>query len=365
MSDLETHDLPNQEIFAAGTWNGDTYEVSDLDKMVEAYQATSTTYKPKLKLSHDHPKGWPAVGWMENVRREGAKLLADFKGIPKQVFSMMKAGGYDGKSAEILWNSVVGGKKFPYLLKAVALLGVDMKAVQSVNDLMASLYSSDGGEARAYKSEAPEGEIKTYDIENTEDANMEKVEQLTNDLATANAKLATVNERLSSTEENLKKFSSENESLKTQVAELSKRAETAEGKIKEYAEKEVSLKVTGAVDKLISEKKLAPAMKEKAYALLRAVVDAGGEKKYSVSGKESTLEEIAVEVLGAGSVTLSTETKSYAGKNQNDSEGKDGEEINKDLASKAKEYQGKHQNVSYADALRIVAREEGIDPSLR
>lgn len=358
-----TRDLPNQEIFAAGTWNGDHYDPEDLDKMVEAYNATSEAYKPKLKLSHDHPKGWPAVGWMENVRRVGSKLMADFKGIPAKIFDAIQAGGYDNKSAEVLWNVVVGGKKFPYLLKAVALLGVDMPAVDNIGGLMESLYSSEGGEARAYKSEAPEGEIKTYD--KLEENDMEKLEQLTNDLATAKASLNSANEKLGIAEGQVKTFSAENETLKKQVADLTKRADGAEGKAQEYAAKELKVRVTGAVDKLIADKKLAPAMKEKAYALLEAVVSSGTEKKYSVGGKEATLEEIAVDLLGAGGVGLSDKTKSFAGNRTDGGEGEKDGDINTDLAEKAKEYQAKHQGVSYADSLKAVAREGGLDPSLR
>jgi hypothetical protein len=366
--DMDTYELPNQEVFKAGTWNGDHYDVDDLDKMVEAYQATAEGYKPKLKLSHYHPKGWPAVGYMDNLRRVGSKLLADFKGIPKKVFDVIKAGGYTNKSAEVIWNCAVEmkdgqKKKFPYLMKAVALLGVDLPAVDNLNGLMEAIYSSDGGEARAYKSQAPEGESKSYDLK-TEETHMEKIEQLTADLATANTKLAAAERQNGAAEEQVKKFSKEVEDLKAQVASLTKRAEGAEGKAKEYAAKELKTRITGAVDKLIADKKLAPAMKEKAYALLEGIVNSGTEKKYSVDGKDATLEEIAVDLLGAGSVGLSDKTKSYAG----DRPAGGGEEpegdINTDLAVKAKEY-AKQNSVSYADALKAVAREGGVDPSLR
>lgn len=364
---MDTVEIPNQEVFAAGVWNGDHYDVSDLDKMVEAYQATAEGYKPKLKLSHNHPKGWPAVGYMENLRRVGTKLMADFKGIPKKLFESMKAGGYSNKSAEVVWNCLVemkGGekRKFPYLLKAVALLGVDMPAVDNLNGLMEAIYSSEGGEARAYKSEAPEGESKSYDLQ--EEKNMDpKIEQLTSDLAVANTKLAAAERQNGAAEEQVKKFSKEAEDLKVQVATLTKRAESAEGKAQEYAAKEVKTRVSGAVDKLITDKKLAPAMKEKAYALLEAIVTSGTEKKYSLGGKESSLEEIAVELLGAGTVKLNDKMQSVAGERSVVKED-EGDDINTDLAEKAKAY-AKRENVSYKEALIAVAREEKVDPSLR
>lgn len=359
----KTFELQNQEVFAAGTWNGDTYEIEDLDKMVAAYESTREKFKPKLKLTHEHPKGWPSVGWMENMRRVGSKLFADFRGIPEKVYEMISAGGYSGKSAEVLWNPVIDGKKFPYLMQAVALLGVDLKAVSSISDMMSALYSSEGGEARAYKTEAPEGEAKTYDLEQGRNTNMDKVEQLTQDLANANAKLAQVGDLSESRSKEIKKFSDENATLKTQVADLTKRADEAEGKIKEYAEKEVTAKVTSTVDKLIEEKKLAPAMKEKAYSLLRAVIESNTEKKYKFGEKEQSLEDVAVELLGAGGVSLNDSTKSYAGDNKNKVEVEG--EINAEIAVKAKKYQAAHEGVSFGDALKAVSREEGIDPSLR
>lgn len=357
---MDTFELKDEEIFAIGTWNGDRYDPSDLDKMVAAYNETSSIYQPKIKLTHEHPKGWPAVGWMENVRRQGNKIIADLKGIPKKVFDAIKAGGYRSKSAEILWNVVVDGKKHPYFLKAVALLGVDMKGVESISDMMASLYSSDGGEARAYKSEAPEGESKTYDLEKKEDTDMDRIAELTQDLATANAKLT-------ASEENVKKFSKEIEDLKAKVADAEKRAEGAEGKAKEYAAKEVDARVNQVVDKLITDKKLAPAQKEKAYNLLRAVADTGAEKKYKLGDKEASLEEIAVDLLGSAGVDLNDGTKSFAGKRQNNDkvDGDDAGDVNEVLAKKAKEYQAAHKDVSFTDALKAVSREEGIDPSLR
>jgi chromosome segregation ATPase len=200
-----------------------------------------------------------------------------------------------------------------------------------------------------------------------EDQHMDaKIEQLTQDLATANAKLAQANELVEARGKEVKSYADKTAALETQVKDLTARAEKSEGQVREYQEKEVTAKVTGTIDKLITEKKLAPAMKEKAYTLLRAVVDSGTEKKYKLGkdGKEQTLEDLAVELLGSSGVPLNTYARTGAGERQ---EGvQDGEgDINTDLAEKAKKYQETHKGVSYGDALKAVAREEGVDPSLR
>lgn len=356
---VETFDMPNQEVFAAGTWNGDRYDVNDLDKMVEAYQKTAETYKPKLKLTHDHPKGWPAVGWVENLRRVGDKLVADFKRIPRKVYDMIQSGGFNGKSAEILWNPVVGGEKYQYLMKAVALLGVDPKAVESISDMVSALYTSDGGEARAYQAADLDGNARAYDLEKQEDANME-LEQLKKSLADANTKNAELAGQVAAyakAEADLKKAASDAE---TKASDAVKRAEKAEGEIKAYAAKDLESRITATVDKLVSTKKLAPSRKEYAKTMLMAIAGVG-ERKYSVGGKDATLEEMAVELLGAGGVELPTETKSYAGEKQpHTEEGVDSEGfVNSDLDAKAKEYMSKHPGKSYKDSLREVAATAG------
>ncbi len=57
-----------------------------------------------------------------------------------------------------------------------------------------------------------------------------KIEQLTKDLATAEAKLSASERQYGAANEHVQKFSKEVEDLKTRVAALTKRAESAEGR---------------------------------------------------------------------------------------------------------------------------------------
>lgn len=358
---IETFDMPDQEVFAAGTWNGDSYSVADLDEMVKAYHETAGKFDPSIKLTHDHPKGWPAVGWVKDLRRVGEKLVADFVKIPKKVFEMIQAGGFRGKSAEVLWGPKVDGKEYKYLLKAVAILGVDPKAVETIDDMISALYTSDGGEARAYKADDLGGNSRAYDLEKTEGADMNEVEQLKKDLADANAKNVELSgevAKYAKAEGDLKKTAADAE---TRAAEAIKRAEKAEGELKAYAAKEVETRITGIVDKLVADGKVAPAKKEYAKNLLMGV--AGNvEKTYSIADKKLSLEEIATELLGGAKVDLNTDTKTYSG-DRHDEPADDGADkdgfVNSDLDKKAKEYQAKHAGASYKDALREVARTDG------
>lgn len=124
----DSFDLRNVEIFATGEHNGDTYTEADLDEMVRAYNDVG--FVPPLKSGHtkDTP-GAPALGWVENLRRVGSKLVADFAALPKAVYEAIRNRRYDSVSAEIYFDFERGKKVFRRVLKAVALLGADIPAV--------------------------------------------------------------------------------------------------------------------------------------------------------------------------------------------------------------------------------------------
>lgn len=333
---LETFDLPSQEIFSSGEWNGDKYTDADLESMVVAFRETAGVWGVPVKLSHEHPSHLPAVGWVENLRRVGSKLIADFKRIPKKVYDLIRAGGYRGKSAEIFWDAKVNGKAYPFLLKAVAILGIDPKAVQSIDDLV-SLYGAAGGHTvKAYEGA---GESKSYDLgsQPKEEGNMEELKAK---LAEAEKNYAEANLKVKELEGAL---AAEKASHASEVDAAGKRAAEAEGKLAEYAAKEAQRQIGEVVDKLIADGKLAPAKKEYAAILLGSLKQAG-EKKYKFADKEYSLEQVAIELLSDRTVTLSVEEDSETGARQA-----------ADLDSKAKEYMAKHEGVSYKDALRAVA----------
>jgi hypothetical protein len=330
--DLETVDLPGQEIFSSGKWNGDTFTDEDMESMANAFSETSATWGVPIKLSHEHPSHLPTVGWVENVRRVGSKLLADFKRVPKKIFELIQAGGYRGKSAEVFFNIDVNGKKYPKLLKAVALLGIDPKAVQSINDLI-SLYATAGGSvAKEYDGN---GDHKSYDLGNQkeEDGIMEELK----------TKLAEAEKNFAQASEKSQALEVEIGALKAGLDSMTKRAEGAEAKVAEFAEAAVAQGIQNHVEKLILDGKLAPAKKEFAITLLKGLKSTG-EKKYKLADKEYSLEDVANELLSGGNVNLPTEESTEVGERQA-----------ADLNEKAQQYHAKHPEVSFKDALRAVA----------
>jgi len=139
---LETVDIPGVEIFATGTHNGQKYTRDDLDAMVTAFEELHGQYDPPVKLGHsddqpqleDVPEGsGPAFGWVSALRREGDKLIADLSAVPAKLADLVKAGAYRYRSAEVWFDLKVGEKTYSHVLKAVALLGDTMPAVNSKN----------------------------------------------------------------------------------------------------------------------------------------------------------------------------------------------------------------------------------------
>lgn len=270
------------EIFAAGVWNKDKYTVKDLDSMVSAFEETSANIKPYLKLGHSSDQsllqndGFPAAGWIGKLYRNGEKLLADFIDIPSKIFELLSNKAYRKVSSEIYWDISVNGKKYPKLLSAVALLGSDMPAVTSLDDIL-SLYglNIDASAVRVYNDNIESKKIYNY-IDDNGGQTMEK-EYTKEDL---DAKIAELEAKKTSEIEAAK---TETESLKAEYSQ--KEAEIAE--LKEYKEKAEAEKLELQVakekaenEKFIAENEIPASAHEFAMALL------GDEKKEYSFGEE-------------------------------------------------------------------------------
>jgi hypothetical protein len=134
---MEFAELKDREVFRVGTWNGRRFTKKDLDDIVEA--AREVGFRPPLKLGHAENSGDPAWGWVENIRREGNKLLADFVDVPEELAQQIKEKRFDNVSAEIFFNLrrgvEAGTKLFRRALKAVAILGAETPAVSGLKPL--------------------------------------------------------------------------------------------------------------------------------------------------------------------------------------------------------------------------------------
>jgi hypothetical protein len=141
--------LPNVELIHTGTWNISTGEwtvtVDDLASAVAAMECPAVR-RPVLKLGHTDPRfdGEPAVGWVANMAtaENGRALVGDYTGMPGWLGDVI-ASAYPDRSVEGAYDFHCQlGHTHPFVLTAVALLGVVQPGVGTLESLqdVATLY---------------------------------------------------------------------------------------------------------------------------------------------------------------------------------------------------------------------------------
>lgn len=161
-------DLKDVELFKVGRWNGMSFDVPELDEIASNFALLEQEMRVPLKLGHngkskDQLAGsgieQPALGFVENVRRVGGKLIADFRDVPSVVKNAIAKRLYSGLSIELLGGVRYKGKDLRYVLDAVALLGATQPAVSGLKDLATYLASrqlfEDEGERLVFEFEDP------------------------------------------------------------------------------------------------------------------------------------------------------------------------------------------------------------------
>lgn len=276
--------IPNQEIFATGKWNGDAYTEADLDSIVSAFH--SLKWSVPIKLGHDEAQRWfgqadgaPALGWVSNLRRTGGKLIADFENVPNALAAMIQNKNYRNKSAEIYWNLESDGQKWPRALKAVSLLGADLPAVTTLNELQSVLMSNTGGLSYTISSwadtdgtSANEPKWETYIWEPLQEDNMNAEQE------------KVYKDRISALEGKLATFEAKTKEETKRADEAEAKAVKAEAELKSRDEKFAVEQFVAKVDGFIKEGKVAPYEKEileRQFVALGAGVRKYGDKDYN------------------------------------------------------------------------------------
>lgn len=213
------HDIRGVEIFATGTHNGDAYDEKDLDDIVAAFQGLD--FKPPLKSGHskDEP-GMPSLGWVENLRKQGSKLVADFVGMPQIVYDYIREKRFNTVSSEVYWNLRRGPQSFRRALKAVALLGADIPAVAGLRPLH-ELFSAEAGEVHTAEA------IQLFAAANPHGGSMtpEQVKELQDKLAAAEARNKELEAQAKAHAEATAKLEADNKKNADGLAELTARFE--------------------------------------------------------------------------------------------------------------------------------------------
>lgn len=156
--------VPGIELVHAGTWELSTgpctFTSADLYAAVAALDCPAVR-RPVLKLGHVDARfdGQPAVGWVSNlaVSAGGSQLVGDYAGVPSWLADVI-ASAYPDRSIEGQYQfRCQVGHVHPFVLTAVALLGVTAPGVGTLASLqdVAKLY----GVAAA----APEG-ADTFEV---------------------------------------------------------------------------------------------------------------------------------------------------------------------------------------------------------
>lgn len=361
---METKDINGTEIFSAGIWNGDEYTVADLDEIARGFAETQNAIKPYLKLGHSKQQkilqndGLPAAGWIDNVRRVGNKLVADFKHIPKKLHDIIAKGGYRRVSSEIFLNFSINGKTYPKILKAVALLGADTPAVRNLDDILA-LYDEEMKPvtlSQEYETKTFESDITNLNSQE-ELKNMKTIEQLQQELEQERAKLADAQTQIANfsqteakSKEALKMCADEKDTMKKNFAEMEKQ-------FTEQREEAFRVKATATADELIRNKKILPAQKEQVFAMLLDALHSPTEKVFKLKEGETEKElshfDYVVKIFSAQTVDVNTEPGTEVGAPPADA-GDDSA-----LTEKAKTYIAKQKEqgieVSFREAVLAVA----------
>jgi len=258
------HELKGREIFAVGIWNDMDFSEADLDDIVANFNILGNRHRVPLKFGHNEDQeitdGQPAIGWVSRIFKQGEKLFADFSDMPRTVFEAIKNKLYRTVSIELLFNVDNDGTKFNHVLDAVALLGADHPAVNSLADLDALLATRTrftGGHRVAFNTIAGKGTIKTTPSDNVtvtiikEEFELDKKEvQELIDVATK--PLADNNEQLT------KDLKAANDT----IAKFTSDAADTEKQQKAEKVKLARKEVTDLLDAAVRDKSLTPANRE-------------------------------------------------------------------------------------------------------
>lgn len=141
--------IPGVELVQAGQWEISTGQVTfstaDLAAAVGALDCPAVR-RPVLKLGHTDPRfdGEPAVGWIDNMALadSGNTIVGDYAGLPGWLAAALPS-AYPDRSVEGFFDFKCQlGHTHPFVLTAVALLGVTAPGVGTLSSLqdIAALY---------------------------------------------------------------------------------------------------------------------------------------------------------------------------------------------------------------------------------
>lgn len=351
---METFKIQNVEIFSVGKWNGDDYTKEDLQTIVESYNETKDGIPPFLKLGHNGDQklakqfgseGKPAIGWVENLRVQGDKLVADFTDVPKKIYELIQKRAYRKVSSELFINLKTKEKTFKKVLGAVALLGAETPGVYNLADIM-KMYAQAGEEA----------ELKIYN-ESAQDITVESLNFNQGDKMTKTEaeiklelELKAKNEEAAKLEEANKKFAADAQAQTQELADLKEFKAKAEKEKQELLQAAETARIEKFVTGLKADKLCTPAMEPLVQQLL------GPEKKEYTVKIEDKDQNLSKQDLLKQTLNLFKAANDVNFDENSQSGKKDFKKDEADLDKAAKEFAAKN-NVTYGQAMKVVLKE--------
>lgn len=338
----KTVDLQGVPIFSTGIWEGngsakggDAFSEKDLDEIVDSFKKVGDKVKPRLILGHDKEKskdfsGYPSLGWITDLKREGGDLLADIKKVPKKVKELIDKKAY-GRFSPGIWKRMnVNGKDHYKVMDHLALLGGTLPANMGLD-----------------------GFIDLYEFENNDDlvcyynktrTAMEN-ENLQAEITGLSNKIKELQGVLDSKDSKVEELEKENEELKANFQKAEKDAKESE--------------VKSMLDKAAESGKITPAQMPLFMALamnddnVMTYEYKDGDKSENIQGDKIELVKKIIDnsasvSFSEESVNGETSNQAYSKKEVKDEE----DEFNEKVLQHAKD-----NKISYSDAWDALIRE--------
>lgn len=283
-------------IFSVGEWNGKTFGHDDLHAMVSSYynlKAAFPGWRPRLKVTHndkvsDALLSGISAGEMSNFRVVSDFLVADFSNMPDGLRPFIENGSLSRRSIELSPYFQHKGSIYPNVVKACALLGSEMPAVGSLQDISKLFnYSDETSIEKIDYSQQSEDDVKCY---HWEYAAPEGASEASGETIMADAKTFTQDEVQALIKAAVdESYQKQNEQLETKLQEFKSSIE-ADKKAEDEKKKKAAEE---AFSKLAEEGKMIPAQVEVFKLALEKGVDAEALVELGKTLKHSFLGEQA------------------------------------------------------------------------
>lgn len=280
----------DKDIFSVGTWNGDKYTHSDLENMVENFdmlnEADNFRVPFKIDLFKDaKPKkerhgGQPAVGWITSLKKVGNKLIAHIENIPKVIKELIDNKAYKQVSSEVLFNVKHKGKILKRVLSGVALLGIELPAVENLNEF-----------GELYDLELDDVEfLKTYIVEGMPESGKNKKEEEEMELKEMQKKVEDLQSKISHYEKDAETNSEVIKVLKAEKEETEKKYKEIEKASQELTSKKKAEEIENFIKKQKEEGRILPAHE----SMIQLVMENLEDVKTVKFAKEDKIVDISV-----------------------------------------------------------------------